>query len=106
MSRYESHVTVDKVYAPRVEALAKLQGWSYSVIAGCPLLGQGTYCYLTGYDTDAQRLKNRCEDTMRLLSEEGIEPLRGKIEEIQWDTKTGVDLITVRVEPHYVLDQS
>jgi hypothetical protein len=102
MPRYESHITCDKEHAHRVEAIAKLQGWSYSAIAGCPLLGQGTYCYLTGYDGEsADRLRDRVEDTARLLREEGIEPLRLKIEQIIWDTKTGVNEIDCARVPNY-----
>jgi hypothetical protein len=106
MPRYESHITVDKQWAAAVEGLAKDYDWSYSVIAGCPLLGQGTYCYLTGYSTDAAQLKKRVELTAEHLRVLGIKPLRCKIEEIVWDTKTGVDEITPKIykNPNCTID--
>jgi hypothetical protein len=98
MPRYESHITVDKRHAEFVDYIATLHGWTFSVIAGCPLLGQGTYCYLTGYDTNARKLRTRVQGTADILKANGIEPLRLKIERIIWDTKTGVDEIGCAVQ--------
>jgi hypothetical protein len=93
MPRYESHITCDKQHAEIVEALGNYFGFKYSVIAGCPLLGSGTYCYLTGYDTDAPRLRAIVQDCAQTLRNKNVEPLRLKIEQIIWDTKTGVNEI-------------
>jgi hypothetical protein len=91
MARFESHITIDKRHEVQVAAMATTHDWKFSVITGCPLLGPGTYCYLTGYDTNQDKLRKRVEETAELLKAAGIEPLRLKIERITWDTKTGVD---------------
>jgi hypothetical protein len=93
MPRYESHITVDRQHAPIVKAVAENHGFVYSEIAGCPILGQGTYCYLTGYATNARELRTRVQRAADVLTSLHVEPLRLKIERIVWDTKTGVDEI-------------
>jgi hypothetical protein len=93
MPRYESHITVDRQHAEEVKRVAYLFGWTFSVITGCPILGQGSYCYLTGFDTSARKLRTRVQESADILTSRGIEPLRLKIERIVWDTKTNVDEI-------------
>jgi hypothetical protein len=56
-------------------------------------MGKQAYCYLTGFDTDAQALKERMLDISSDLRNAGIEVLREKIEEIIYDTKTGHDVM-------------
>jgi hypothetical protein len=98
MPRYESHITVDKQHAKEVENIGNLYGMKFSVIAGCPLLGSGTYCYLTHYDGEsAERLRDKVLEVDAHLMAAGIKPLRLKIEQIIWDTKTGVNEIDPKV---------
>lgn len=77
-----------------VDTLGMVHGWTFSQISGCPLLGQGTYCYLTGYSKDDPR---KLRDIMRQITDDakllGVEPLRCKIEHIVFDSKTGVNEI-------------
>lgn len=93
MPRYEAHITCDLKDAKAVEDLASAYSmdWVYSQIAGCPILGKGTYCYLTGYSPDQEQLHSRVQATASLLRRGGVEPLRLKIERIVFDTKTGVN---------------
>ena len=89
---YEAHMTFDKEHAAVIETYAStLNGWVYSVITGCPLLGQGTYCYLTGYDkADPKALLQKMTEIRIDLVGLGINTLRSKIEHIVFDSKTGV----------------
>lgn len=90
---YEAHLT----YAKKDRAVVQQIGdhpefaWTFSEITGCPIMGQGTYCYLTGYDPDPNALKRRMEAVALALSALGAESLRMKIEHIVYDTKTGRD---------------
>jgi hypothetical protein len=89
---YEAHMTFDKEHAQRVEYLGDEWGWAYSVITGCPLLGQGTYCYLTSYHpTEPERLRKDMELIEAAARSAGFPVLRSKIEHIVYDTKTGVN---------------
>lgn len=92
---YEAHLTFPKEYAKNVEALLEyedLQGWVYSVITGCPLLGSGTYCYLTGYRKEKPEvLKSEMDIIESIAKTSGIPILRSKIEHIVFDSKTGVN---------------
>lgn len=93
MPRYEAHITCDQAHARTVEKLASDLGprWVYSVIAGCPLLGQGTYCYLTTYGTDVDVVRALILHAETLLAQRHVPVLRAKIERIVYDTRTGVD---------------
>jgi hypothetical protein len=88
---YEAHITVDKQYAKQLEVLGEQIGWVFSQISGCPLLGQGTYCYLTNYDRDSNILKRDLEGLCNTLKMKEIPVLRFKIEHIILDSKTGVN---------------
>lgn len=90
---YEAHMTFDREHAAKVETAAAL-GWVYSVITGCPLLGSGTYCYLTGYSRDdPAQLLREMEATATALAQSGVPVLRLKIERIVYDSKTGVNAL-------------
>lgn len=98
MARYEAHLTFDKIHGTEIAKLAESNPpWVFSQITGCPLLGPGTYCYLTGYDkqspltllADMERLGTLCEA-------QGIPVLRSKIERIVFDSKTGVNEVSQR----------
>jgi hypothetical protein len=90
---YEAHMTFDKQYAKIIESIAEQQGYVFSVISGCPLLGSGTYCYLTDYTKDKpEELRKKMEETERELDRCYVIPtLRSKIEHIVYDSKTGVN---------------
>jgi hypothetical protein len=87
----EAHITANLLDATEVRKVGDEIGWVFSQISGCPLLGQGTYCYLTSYDRDAARLRRELEQACQLLKKRGIDVLRSKIEHIVFDSKTGVD---------------
>lgn len=91
MAKFEAHLTMDLHYAEPARKVAETYGWTYSQIAGCPLLGQGTYCYLTHYNKEAHVLKAQMEAIQRRLTGESVPILRAKIERIVYDTRTGVD---------------
>ena len=50
--RFEWHITVDKAHRSIAMMLAKQRGHTFSEITGCPILGQGTYCYITGFSVE------------------------------------------------------
>lgn len=87
MPRYEAHLTFSVGHASTVRQAATDYGWVYSQITGCPLLGPGTYCYLTNYSTDAHKLHHDLVDIQHRVN---APCLRAKIERIVYDTKTGV----------------
>jgi hypothetical protein len=89
--RFEAHITVDRDHARKVEDIGEVYGWVFSQITGCPILGQGTYCYLTRYEPDAAVLRKEMDFIVTLLRKQNMEPLRAKIERIIYDTKTGVN---------------
>ena len=93
LGRFEAHMTFDKHDARRIEATAERTGWVYSVITGCPILGQGTYCYLTNYNRESDTLLREMREIESELTQEGIKTLRSKIENIVYDSKTGVNEI-------------
>jgi hypothetical protein len=89
---YEAHLTFDQKHEQEVRAASKATSWKFSVITGCPVLGQGTYCYLSGYNPDSPHfLLGQMGMVILSLEKFGIVPLRSKIEHIVYDTKTGVN---------------
>lgn len=94
MAKFEAHVTLDRSHSKAAQELAEAMGWVYSQITGCPLLGQGTYCYLTGYNPDGDALLAEMNGIAVFLRAHGIEPLRLKIERIVYDSRTGVHELT------------
>lgn len=92
MQRYEAHLTFEKLWSTEVRKIVEQHPtWVFSEITGCPLLGPGTYCYLTGYNTDPIALLTDMDDVARACAQVGIPALRRKIEHIVYDTKTGVN---------------
>lgn len=91
MGRYEAHLTFNKEDARAVESVGDQENWVFSVISGCPILGQGTYCYLTNYDISGRTLKARMDYVASLCKAKGAVPLRTKIERIVYDSKTNVN---------------
>jgi hypothetical protein len=94
--RFEWHITVDKSYSVEVRKLAEISGAVFSQITGCPILGQGEYCYLTGYDTESDDVRIAIDFHTAHLRMLGVPVLRAKIENIVYDTKTGVDTLSER----------
>lgn len=89
---YEAHMTFAQEHARTVQNTSEISGWVFSMITGCPLLGPGTYCYLTNYSKDEPaKLREEMAAIMRTLVPLGVETLRSKIEHIVFDTKTGVN---------------
>lgn len=88
---YEAHLTYPLCVSEVVERIGTERGWVFSQISGCPLLGQGTYCYLTNYAKDGVALLGDMSLVAGALAKEGVTPLRQKIERIVYDSKTGVD---------------
>lgn len=88
---YEAHLTYAKEHRAAVQQIGDHPefAWVFSEITGCPILGQGTYCYLTGYDSDPVELRRRMQRVADQLAEHAAVPLRMKIEHIVFDTKTG-----------------
>jgi hypothetical protein len=91
---YEAHLTYDQDWSKALRDWADDSWWVFSEISGCPILGQGTYCYLTGYDPDPQILLDEMNANIEDLRLLGMEPLRAKIEHIVYDTKTGRNELT------------
>jgi hypothetical protein len=90
--KFEAHITCPREASREVE-VSLTEGWVFSAIDGDPVMGKQAYCYLTAYDTDAQLLLERVTAKAAYLRLQGVEVLREKIEEIIYDTKTGVDCI-------------
>jgi DNA repair photolyase len=87
---YEAHLTMDAEHHGKVREIGETFGLAYSQITGCPILGQGTYCYLTDYSLNLEEVKQRIFGIKVLLEHNKIPVLRAKIEHIVFDTKTGV----------------
>jgi hypothetical protein len=96
--RFEWHITCPKKHAAEVKKIADELGFVYSQITGCPILGQGTYCYITGYNTEAGDTMNDVAKTTAALVGSKIPVLRAKVEDIVYDTKTHVDRLTGRAQ--------
>ncbi len=95
--RFEWHITCPKQYAKKVETFVnEVEDATlvFSVITGCPILGQGQYCYVTGYQTNDIRALGEVIMITTALEGMGVPVLRSKIENIIYDTKTNVNLIS------------
>lgn len=88
--KFEAHITCNRADADKLRALlVRLAGWKYSSFDADPVMGDKPFAYLTAYDTDPYVLRGRTLMAAGLLSAQGIEVLRQKVEEIVYDTKTG-----------------
>lgn len=92
---YECHITVRRTLVlgqrHEQEMFAGRHGWKMSAIDGDPVLGPGICVYFTRHARQAPELfaaMRRMSTTLRGI---GAEVIREKIEEIVYDTKTGVD---------------
>lgn len=91
--KFEAHITCPRAASAAVEARSG-EHWKFSAIDGDQVMGKQPYCYLTAYSTNSQELLGRVIAMGALLRADGIEVLREKVEEIIYDTKTGVDCLT------------
>lgn len=91
MPKYEAHITCHISDWERVQQFATLTGWKSSRIDGDALLGAKPYCYLTGYNADGHVLLAETVALARNLEQAGAVVLREKVEQIVYDTKTGVN---------------
>jgi len=94
MRKFEAHITCPRNEGTKVSWYGEIFGWKFSAIDGDPVMGKQAYCYLTGFDTDGQRLLTRMQGVCEALRQARVEILREKVEEIIYDTKTGVDCLT------------
>ena len=95
---YEAHITFSRDWIQTIAVVWAVtqQGWKLSKFDADPVLGDKPYAYLTHYDTDAIALLDQMQRIANALRETGVPVIREKIEAIVYDTKTGVDRITVR----------
>jgi hypothetical protein len=91
--RFEWHITVDKQYRKEAATVAEDTAWVFSEITGCPILGQGTYCYITGFSKDSAVAYLDMEFVVKEFNIRGVPVLRSKIENIVYDSKTGVNTL-------------
>lgn len=87
---FECHITCKAKDAQLVAQLGEEVGWKFSQIDGDPVLGKELFCYLTMHKTKFQSIYVNLQAAQTLLSSNGIEVVRSKIELILYDTKTGV----------------
>lgn len=96
MRKFEAHLTMDIVNSTLIQAKLWSDqllwvGWKFSKIDGDALMGNKPYCYLTTYDADGNVLLSRCRHAEEILLRYEVPVLRIKVEEILFDTKTGVN---------------
>lgn len=89
---FECHITCKVAFVNELEInnlykLAEEFNWKTSFIEGDPLLGSDTFFYLTSYHEDLQVLKLRMHE---MSDRVGKLVIRKKIEQIVYDTKTGL----------------
>lgn len=86
---FECHITI-QASADEVEPLEKLidtfPEWSFSRIAGDPVLGRSTFCYATAHFS-RKELAMFQTVTMAALLESMFTVVRRKIEEVVWDSR-------------------
>lgn len=89
---FEAHITFNsQLYGDFLDKIAGPKfGWKYSVIAGDPVLGKDTFCYLSKHDTEPRALYVSMHDVATKLQSVGVAVLRMKIEEVLYDTKTNI----------------
>jgi hypothetical protein len=61
--------------------------WPDSQIDGDPVLGSGTYCYLSAHAMSEEHLRSQMFATAESLRAQGIPPIRLIIEKIVYDSK-------------------
>ena len=89
--KFESHITCHIKDAAEVERIGTLYNWKFSKIDGDALMGAKPFCYLTAYNPTKAGMYTDMLLRKSSLENAGVEVLRTKIEEIIWDTKTGLN---------------
>lgn len=91
MPKFEAHITCLRSEGEMVQKFCELTGWTYSQIDGDPIMGKRAYCYATAYREDGHVLLAETSALARNLEQAGVTVLREKVEQIMYDTKTGVN---------------
>lgn len=93
---FECHITLRAFPWDRnqAEVVAKLRGWKTSEISRDPVLGDATYFYLTLHRGRQLELEEEMIACCRDLQKLDIPILRCKIEQIVFDTKTGIGTLS------------
>lgn len=87
---YECHITTTVAHAEEATRLAASFGWKTSEIKRDPVLGDGSYFYLTAHHKNFREMYGAMRMVAGELRAAGCGVLREKIEHIVYDTKTGV----------------
>lgn len=85
--QFEIHITCLDAQRGLAAMVAKELHWKTSAIAGDPQLGDDTFFYLTSYADNLDAALGRLDRCMICLWEEGVRPLREKIEQIVHDVR-------------------
>lgn len=88
---FECHITV-KVAREHADILQRwvesIPGWSFSSIAGDPLLGKETFCYATAHFTDPMEAMTQTTAASEALSQETwLKVVRRKVEIVMFDER-------------------
>jgi hypothetical protein len=91
---FECHITIERPFGEK-ERLLKVHsgrtGWKTSCIDGDPIMGQRPFFYFTCHDVDFDRIKEKMHAMEIDLRDFFRTPaIRSKIEQIVYDTKTGL----------------
>lgn len=91
--RFESHVTLANPANIELKmqliSLARSHQMKPSWITGDPILGDGKYFYISGFDSTYDILLKKMKVLVADLQSHNFEVVREKIEQIMYDTKTG-----------------
>lgn len=88
---FELHLTFPASQREMVRQVAKTAPqWTFSAIDNDPILGPGVKCYLTSYDKDYGNAVSKVRAMGLYCAQNGLLPLREKVEMIVYDTKESV----------------
>lgn len=88
--KFECHITCNQADGEKASAVATEHHWKTSEIARDPVLGAATFFYLTSHGASYQSIFRRMRTAVAALEAAGVSVVREKIEEIVYDTKTGI----------------
>ena len=86
---YECHISIGLHPISAQQLIENLNNWSFSKIAGDPVLGKDTYEYATRHvsgNTNFQKVVDHMNKTATILREQGFPVLRQKVELVIYDT--------------------
>ena len=84
---FECHITIDAPSTTELRQLVEIYGWTFSCIAGDPVLGQKEFCYATNHFDDKQVAVDMALDRASYIRARGYAVVRVKVEEIVFDTR-------------------